>query len=228
MYAQASQGPSLISTQTVGQKSQSTLYGSEVLLPVNPPKEYASGERPGQAGPSNTKPVGTGVGSGVGSGVGTGVGSGVGKGVGTGVGSGVGSGVGAIDGGNEGLLDGIIDATSVGTKEGDKDGISVGLTLTDGAVEGLGEGYGEAVGTVGPGEGCPVSVGEFDGTKEGSMLSFNVGTNDSVGMYVLVGAIVGLSDGRLLNDGVSDGSVDGMSLGMTDSDGLALGLDVGA
>ena len=36
----------------------------------------------------------------------------------------------------------------------------------DGVLDGPGDGYGDPVGTVGPGLGCPVSVGELDGTKD--------------------------------------------------------------
>ena len=36
----------------------------------------------------------------------------------------------------------------------------------DGVLDGPGDGYGDPVGTVGPGLGCPVSVGEPDGTNE--------------------------------------------------------------
>ena len=38
--------------------------------------------------------------------------------------------------------------------------------LIDGVLDGPGDGYGDPVGTVGPGLGCPVSVGELDGTKD--------------------------------------------------------------
>ena len=112
--------------------------------------------------------------------------NGVGTGVGTGVGPGVGSGVGALegildgkedgtsdgmddrspDGEEDGLVEGIIDISSVGAKDGGRDGISVGRTLIDGVLDSPGDGYGDPVGTVGPGLGRPVSVGEEDGTKD--------------------------------------------------------------
>ena len=59
-----------------------------------------------------------------------------------------------------------MDAASVGAIDGDKDGIHVGLILIDGVLDGPGDGYGDPVSTVGPGLGCPVSVGELDGTKD--------------------------------------------------------------
>ena len=59
-----------------------------------------------------------------------------------------------------------MDASSVGAIDGNVDGISVGRTLMDGVLDGPGDGYGDPVGTVGPGLGCPVSVGEEDGIKD--------------------------------------------------------------
>ena len=59
-----------------------------------------------------------------------------------------------------------MDASSVGAIDGGRDGIRVGLILIDGVLDGSGDGYGDPVGTVGPGLGCPVSVGELDGTKD--------------------------------------------------------------
>ena len=73
---------------------------------------------------------------------------------------------GSSDGDEDGLLDGTIDISSVGAKDGGREGICEGLTLMDGSSVGLGEGYGDPVGTVGPGEGCPVSVGELDGADD--------------------------------------------------------------
>ena len=73
---------------------------------------------------------------------------------------------GSPEGTKDGLLDGTIHISSVGTKDGDKDGIRVGLILIDGAWDGLADGYGLSVVVLGPAEGCPVSVGEFDGTKD--------------------------------------------------------------
>ena len=73
---------------------------------------------------------------------------------------------GSSDGEEDGELDGIIDISSVGAIDGEVDGICVGLALMDGVLDGPGDGYGDPVGTVGPGLGCPVSVGEPDGTNE--------------------------------------------------------------
>ena len=73
---------------------------------------------------------------------------------------------GGSDGEEDGLLDGNIDISSVGAIDGGAEGISVGLILMDGVLDGPGDGYGDPVGTVGPGLGCPVSVGEPDGTNE--------------------------------------------------------------
>ena len=63
-------------------------------------------------------------------------------------------------------MDGNIDISSVGARDGEMEGIRVGLMLIDGVLDGPGDGYGDPVGTVGPGLGCPVSVGEADGKLE--------------------------------------------------------------
>ena len=54
----------------------------------------------------------------------------------------------------------------MGAIDGGMEGICVGLMLIDGVLDGPGDGYGDPVSTVGPGLGCPVSVGALDGTKD--------------------------------------------------------------
>ena len=73
---------------------------------------------------------------------------------------------GSLDGEFDGLFVGAFDSSFVGTKLGKMDGIRVGWRLMDGGLVGFGEGNGESVGTSGPKEGCPVPVGEFNGTKD--------------------------------------------------------------
>ena len=130
------------------------------LLVVKPPEENKT--------PTYSRPTlyGITIGAGVGPGVGSGVGSFDGILDGKEDGRLDGRDEGSSDGEEDGLLDGTMEASSVGAIDGGTDGISVGRTLMDGVLDGPGDGYGDPVGTVGPGLGCPVSVGEVDGTKD--------------------------------------------------------------